>query len=250
MSPNEWRFSAVLRSFQLRLHLRKRLLMVRIGRNSDWSANNAVDSRERLGKDEGVPGPENPRSLYGYIKGKDGCTGHPRQMNRSRLGHIARTARTVDGERNELAVFELALQLAQRLHGAARAGSADRTEPQAIDDAGNVFAVVASAGENANPLIAENVCGWEDASVPEAEDRRTRPRLVFSAGLVSDRDAQRRPDQTYRQVACQGGQPQRESLFQGKPRRPDSIRSWVFKRIFNRRCQIPVHSSILGAAHT
>src|SRR5205807_2214630 len=123
--------------------------MVRVGRNLDGSADVAMNAGKGHGEHERVPGAQDPGSFRGDIEREDRSTGDARQMNRSGLGDISRTARAIDGECHESAVFEFALQFAQRLQSAAGTRSPDWAKAEAFDDARYVFSVVTSAGEYA-----------------------------------------------------------------------------------------------------
>src|SRR5689334_17984547 len=109
MSQAERSFGAALRNLQLRLHTRQRLLMIRTSWNSSRASHVAMNSGKRFGQNEGIPCIQDPGSLYCYVEREDGCAGHPCQMNRSGFRYISRTARTIDGKRDEGTIFEFAL---------------------------------------------------------------------------------------------------------------------------------------------
>src|ERR1051326_8999598 len=112
---------------------------------------------ERLGHDHAVPGAQRPVLLHRYVEGNDAHTGHPRQGDSAALGHINRAARAVDREDCAASLFNGALQLEQSLGAATRTRAAHGLMPEAPDDARDVFAIEAAAGEHGEPLVAPRI---------------------------------------------------------------------------------------------
>src|ERR1043166_9290407 len=73
--------------------------------------------------------------------------------------------------------------------------------PEAPDDARDVFAVEAAAGEHGEPLVAPRIRRRDYAAMPEREDAGMRRLAQALFGLRRYLVAQRRTDQANQQIA-------------------------------------------------
>jgi hypothetical protein len=128
------------------------------------------DARERFGDEEAVPGAELPGAFGMAVEGADGGAGELGELGDAGLGDHGGAAWTVGGDGAVVAGEVGAAEVAQAGGAFAGAGATDGDEAEALDGAGDEFAIEATADEDGDATIAEAPDAGEQAAVPEGVD--------------------------------------------------------------------------------
>lgn len=125
------------------------------------------DARERLGDEEAVPGVRLPCTVRMDVEGPNCCVDQFGQLDNARLGDLGGASGAIGGNSAVVACQVGALEVAQSGRAIARAGAADGYESEALDGAGDEFAVKTAADKDGNSMVAEAPRGGEQAPMPE-----------------------------------------------------------------------------------
>ena len=155
-------------------------------------------------------------SLEGNIKCGHGRTGHSRKRDWARLGHVPRSARTIDRKHDEVAPLQLAFQSKQSGSASAAAGSAHGNEPKFFDGSRDVFAIKAAADHDGDADLSPEPRARKNSAVPEGIDHRFFVERARDGGWLFPRNgiSQRRPDQGDCRIGGPTNQPKKNSFAQ------------------------------------
>ena len=128
--------------------------------------------RARLRHLRAVPAPRGPGRRRLDVERHDRDAGDLRQEHRARLGDARRPARSVEREPGGVPLRHRPAQLDERARAAARRRPAGGAVAEAVDHAGDPFAVEVGAGDDDDAAVAEEERRRQDAPVPERHDRR------------------------------------------------------------------------------
>ena len=139
------------------------------------------DARERFGNKETVPGAKFPSLLGVGVEGAYGCIDEFRKLGDARFGDLSRTTGTIGGDSAVVTGEVGTLKVAEAAGSVAGTGASNGNEAQALDGAGDKFAVEAATDKDGDAIVAEAPGAGEKTAMPEGVDRRWR-RVVTRIG--------------------------------------------------------------------
>lgn len=144
------------------------------------------DTREGLGDEEAVPGTGFPGAVRMDVEGSDGGIDELGQLDDAGFGDHGRASGAVGGDGAVVAGKVGTLQVAQAGSAITGTGAADSDEAEALDGAGDQFAVEAAADEDGHAMVAKAPRRGQQAAVPKGIDRGWRHVIAGKSAGVGD----------------------------------------------------------------